>query len=127
MPLALIHLLEGSLGGGEYPGNELPGRPPRPHPPGNATLPVLPGIWPRPGEPNLPVNLPSDPGGHPGNPIVIPEPPDKPLPPVGIYPPLPPTASGKVAVLVWVVGVGYRWAVIEGSIDNTLPPAPQPK
>jgi hypothetical protein len=114
-----------SRGSGDYPDNELPegggeeidnSLPSWNRPPGNATLPVLPGIWPPPGKPNLPVRIPVDPGY--GVPIFISEGPENPIAlPPGIYPPLPPSGgtSGKVAVLVWVVGVGYRWAVIDTS------------
>ena len=108
------------------PDNELPGgRPALPSQP----LPPLPGIWPRPGEPNIPVVLP--PVGI-APPIYIEPPPDKPLPPVGIYPPLPPETglpSGKCAILVWVVGVGYRWIVVEKGASPTPPIAgtPAPK
>jgi len=49
---------------------------------------------------------------------VVPEPPEKPLPgpPAVIWPPLPPGTgvAGKALILIWVVGVGYRWLVYEG-------------
>jgi hypothetical protein len=110
------------------PDNELPGgRPALPAQP----LPPLPGIWPPPGQPNIPVVLPPL---MPTNPIYIEGAPSQPgqpsqpiaLPP-GIYPPLPPDAglpSGKVAILVWVVGVGYRWIVLERGAQPTPPIAP---
>lgn len=67
------------------------------------------------------------PPGHP--PIVIPQPPDKPLPgpPAVIWPPLPPGTgvAGKCLILVWVVGVGSRWLVIEG--PDVWPPVATPK
>lgn len=116
-------------GSGDYPDNSLPGYGgsegeidnslpsgrPGFRPPGNATLPVLPGIWPKPGTPNLPVRIPVDPGY--GQPIFIAGGPENPIAlPPGIYPPLPPTGgTEKVAILVWVIGVGYRWAVIDPS------------
>ena len=52
------------------------------------------------------------------------------LPPGTVWPPLPPTTTGKYAVLIWVVGVGSRWLVVEapempGKPDGpgTKPPA----
>ena len=103
---------------------------------GPITPPALPGYFPPPGHISPPIYLP--PGGIVSPPIWIPDPPPNiggqppvpgqplpvpPLPPVGIYPPLPPESgiSGKVAILVWVVGVGYRWAVVETK------PVPEPK
>lgn len=132
--LAFIHPLSGSGGAGID--NTLP-TPPAHVGGGPIIPPPLPGVWPPPGMPNLPVdpgwgNRPPgvvDPGwgqGRPlpphvgGGPIVIPEPPpglNPPieLPPVGIYPPpvtgLPP---GKVAILVIVVGSGTcHWVVAD--------------
>lgn len=113
-------------GGGEID-NSLPGSGSGFRPPGNATLPVLPGIWPPPGKPNFPVRIPVDPGY--GHPIFIGEGPENPIAlPPGIYPPLPPTgSSGKVAILVWVVGVGYRWIVVDDASAGQLPSGAQPK
>ena len=96
------------------------GKPLPPHGP----LPSLPGIWPPPDKPSFPIIWPIPPETG-GPPVVIPQPPDKPLPgpPGTIWPPLPPDAgiSGKVAILVWVVSVGYRWFIYEA------PPAAGPK
>ncbi|HKD03941.1 MAG TPA: hypothetical protein VKB77_16000 [Terriglobales bacterium] len=75
-------------------------------PPGVAAPPIAlpPTMWPPPGPPSPPV--------------VVPEPPEKPLPgpPAVIWPPLPPGTgvAGKALILIWVVGVGYRWLVYEG-------------
>lgn len=136
--LAYIHPISGDLEspdnslpgfqpGGGRPDNSLPGG--RPGLPDN-TLPPLPGIWPPPGQPTLPIHIP--PGGIATPPIYIPGSPEKPinLPP-GIYPPLPPSAGieGKVAILVWVVGVGNRWVVYDTGVEagHPLPPHPEPK
>lgn len=136
--------------------NGLPGRP-GVWPPQRPTypvdpdygLPTRPGVWPNP--PNLG-------GGHPGHPLppvpVYPShpiylPPNVPghpieLPPGAVWPPLPPALDGeKVLAFVWIVGVGYRWAVLDpgATVDNSLPkpskppghvanpiqPTPQPK
>ena len=49
-----------------------------------------------------------------------------PMPPATIWPPLPPGSgiAGKALILVWVVGVGYRWVVVGGT--DIWPPPPQP-
>lgn len=92
------------------PDNSLPGYPSNKP----IVLPPLPGIWPPPGTPNLPVRIPIDPGY--GHPIIIEGRPDNPIAlPPGIYPPLPPTSNGKYAVLIYVLGVGHRWAVVDTS------------
>lgn len=107
-------------------------------------FPVRPGLWPHPPihrpdnslpiqpvRPELPIYYP--PGGEVTPPIN--------LPPGSVWPPLPPSAKGKFIALCWIIGVGYRWVVIDtslkpdiglpvgppDSIDNTLPPHAQPK
>jgi hypothetical protein len=118
-------------------------------------LPPLPGIWPPAGVVTPPIHYPpvvaSPPifipeappevGGGPstpppsvgGGPATPPglHPGGGPLPPVGVYPPLPPSSgiNGKVAILVWVVGVGYRWFVVDAGLSagTPLPPTPGPK
>lgn len=94
-------------------------------------LPPLPGIWPKPGEPSHPIYIPPDVPGVPSHPIYIEGSPEHPIalppgqPPVTIWPPLPPDLgfgnTGKVAVFVWIPGVGSRWAVV----DTTVKPTPQ--
>jgi hypothetical protein len=47
----------------------------------------------------------------PTHPIYTPDPPTKPTDPNApiVWPPLPPDVSMPGLILVWVVGVGYRW------------------
>lgn len=85
--------------------------------------PLPPGIMP-------PIALPpvlNPPPDWEMPPIVIPQPPDKPLPgpPAVIWPPLPPGTgiAGKALILVWVVGVGTRWIVVDG--PDMWPPPPE--
>jgi hypothetical protein len=136
--LAYIYPIEGS------PDNELPegfpGRPDNSLPPGRPNrpsigLPPLPGIWPPPGKPSIPTPIPPDFSINvPANPIYIEDTPDnKPitLPPGTIWPPLPPSSgigSGtkKVAILVWVVGVGARWFIYDPSLTPGTPPVTPP-
>ena len=91
------------------------GRPRPPHASLPIVLPALPGIWPPPGKPNWPP-APVDPNYDINAPIFIQGRPDTPIAlPPGVYPPLPPITEGKYAVLILVIGVGYRWLVVEGS------------
>lgn len=132
-------------GGGQLPGLP-PGwwtKPPRPEPWPPIALPPLPGIWPPPGQIQLPIVLPptvwpprppheGGGGGVVAPPIYIDGSPTLPIAlPPGIYPPLPPRPGikDKYAVLIWVLGVGWRWAVIDPSLDAgmPLPPTPEPK
>jgi len=103
--------------------------------------------WPPPNPPIAapPIYLPPNaqlPIWLPDLPIVIPQPPEKPLPdpPAVLWPPLPPGVgiNGKALILVWVVGVGYRWIVAQGNEvwpppdqgkppDGGKPPVAQPK
>lgn len=137
-------------GGGEYPDQGLPGGPVYPSHglPGGGqidnTLPAPPPGYPTPGP--VPPGGPVDPGygrpggggGYPGhglppaaglpsNPIVIPDPPHvsgQPVPPQ-IWPPLPPSLTIPALILVWVIGVGYRWIHSGGERpDQGLPSAP---
>jgi len=121
-------------GGGERPDNSLPGTPGVPtHPIAGGgerpshpiVLPPLPGVWPKPGTPSHPIVIPPETAGTPSHPIVIPGDPEHPiaLPPGTVWPPLPPTESGKYAILIWVVGVGTRWLIVDAgnSVDNELP------
>jgi hypothetical protein len=127
-----------------HPGNRPPGwRPNRPdqgpaRPPWDNVSPWPPSEtdpeWgvgaPRPPHPGY---IPIDPA-HPGNVLPPvhghPAPPIATTPPGTIWPPLPPgSPTGKAAILVWIVGVGYRYAVVDlgASAGTPLPPAPQPK
>jgi len=100
-----------------------------PLPPG--TIPP-PGMWP----PQIDNSLPPD------FPIVVPQPPEKPeqgppptvgggpIEPPTLWPPLPPGTgiAGKCLVLIWVVGVGYRWLVFDKGVDIwPQPPVATPK
>jgi hypothetical protein len=116
--------------------------PPQPIYPGVPIYPTLPappypphvGGGPAPTPPGGVVTPPIAPGGEtPGTPL--------PMPPGAVWPPLP-GVEGKVLALVWVVGYGYRWTVLDpsltvgyplpggppgGRVDNALPPTAQPK
>jgi hypothetical protein len=122
----------------DYPDQGLPPlgtRPPHP-----AHLPARPpwdtSVWPpSPVDPSWGV------GGNPARPShpiefppFIPIGPDQGLPPVAghlpapnpppgtIWPPLPPSApSGTAAIIVWIVGVGWRYMVV-----TIPPPTPTP-
>jgi hypothetical protein len=105
-----------------YPGH--PGHRP-PWSPGHPDQ-GLPGA---PGHPDQ--GLPPS-AGHPDQ--GLPEPPEVdnslPMPPATIWPPLPPGIgiAGKALILVWIVGVGYRWLVVAGTdIWPPVPPEPEPK
>jgi hypothetical protein len=111
------------------PDQGLPGEPatpthpiygfrPRPWPP----LPWPPRPWPpTPVDPDWGL----DAGVAPGQPIYLPIGPDQGLPPVGghepptdpppgtVWPPIPGAPEGKAAILVWIIGVGYRYFVVE--------------
>jgi hypothetical protein len=110
--LAYINVL---TGGGELE----PGHPSHPIAGGGGVPthpivpPPLPGVYPPAGQPTHPIALP--PEGVVSNPIVIPGTPEHPItqPPGTIYPPLPPSSTGKYAVLVWVFGVGARWFIVD--------------
>jgi hypothetical protein len=133
-------------GGDEYPDQGLPGEGSDLHP--DQGLPGRPGRPPRPSHPitRPPWEVPWPPGptdpdygvdgdpGHVAPPIYLPiDPahPDQGLPPVAghlpappepgyIWPPLPgEPPQGKAALLVWLVGVGWRYVVV-----TIPPPAP---
>ena len=118
---------QGLPGGGNYPSHGLPGQGGHPDaglPEGPPPHPWLPAFIS--GNPHRPDNsLPLPPmEGHPAPPIA------EGTPPGTIWPPLPPSVpKGIHAVLVWISGLGYRYAVIDTSLspDQGLPPAPQPK
>lgn len=105
-----------------------PGHPGHPLPPTYPTdpdygLPTPPGIWPNPPVPPE-VSEPV----FPTLPIYI-APPDVELPPGAVWPPLPPILDGKFVAFVWVVGVGYRWVVIDttAQVEPPIAPTPSPK
>lgn len=118
--------------------NSLPKPPHRPTYPVDPDygIPTRPSVWPGPpihGKPPLPPL-------RPDLPIYLPPPNvdnSLPLHPGAVWPPLAPGLDGKLLAFVWIVGVGYRWTVIDTSlkpdiglppgIDNTLPPSPGPK
>jgi hypothetical protein len=99
------------------------GKPPVVWPPqiDNSLPEPPPGIWPPPGAPDN--SLPPTPGQ-------LPVFPDSPGEPGTIWPPLPVMPDeGNLLVIVWVPGVGYRWAVVDPTLkpDQGLPPTAQPK
>jgi len=122
MPLAYIQELTG-----DRPDNSLPGGRPG-HPSHPIVLPILPGIWPPPGQPNWPPSL-VDPGygvgsEHPSQgPIIIQGKPDQPIAlPPGVYPPLPPAGlKDKYAILILIFGVGWRWLVVDPGEETAQP------
>jgi hypothetical protein len=151
------HPDHGLPGGGLHPGNRppgsYPGRPDQGLPGGGWDRPVDPGFG-RPGGGGRPDHPDQGlPGGgvHPGQlPVFLPIGPDntlppipggpqpptnKPTPPGTIWPPLPPSVpQGKVAILVWISGVGHRYAVIDvpppapdQGVPPTTPPVAEPK
>jgi hypothetical protein len=132
------------------PDHGLPWVPSRPGHglPGDPNLPVHPGNRPPgSGMPDRPEHgLPEGPPVHPWLPGFISQRPDQSLPlppvdgvepppagskpPVGIWPPLPPSVPpGLHAILVWISGLGYRYAIVDVSAhpDQGLPPGAAPK
>jgi hypothetical protein len=130
---------------GYHPGGG-PIRPTYPVDPGYG-VPITPGVWPSPPvgiwpppQPVFPAH-PIYPGGGPDN--TLPVPPGSPshpivLPPGSVWPPLPPQVQGKILAFCWLVGIGYRWVVIDPSLKPDIglpgsgnkpstPPTPQPK
>jgi hypothetical protein len=110
-----------------------PGGPVTIWPPGvdNTLPPLPPGIWggapthPDQGLPPLPPSISNDLPVFPGTP-------EHPIaaPPGTIWPPLPvqpPVGSPNVLVIVWVPGVGYRYAVIDLSLSVGGGPALNPE
>jgi hypothetical protein len=89
--------------GGHRPDQGLPGEE---TPPDRPEQGLPPHIGNRP---------PGSGGQHPDNSL--------PLPPGSVWPPLPPSVEGVIIAFCWIVGVGYRWVVIDPSlgIDNDLP------
>jgi hypothetical protein len=125
-----------------YIDNGLPVPPTYPVDP-DYDLPTIPSVWPRPPYASTQPLPPGGSGGEggsgerPSNPIAYPPvrpslpiyyPPESgqelPLPPGSVWPPLPPSVTGLIMALVWIVGVGYRWTVIDTSLKPTHPIAP---
>jgi hypothetical protein len=111
------------------PGHGLPPSPGHP----DTGLPPVPGhpdtgLPPVPGHPDT--GLPPVPGSPDNTLPGTGAPPEVdntlPMPPATIWPPLPPGTgiAGKALILIWVVGVGYRWLVVKGL--DTWPPQPAP-
>lgn len=112
-------------------------------PPGIVAPPIhlppvvaIPPIYYPEGPPSIgggPIVPPDKPGGGPppsigGGPIIPPEKPN--LPPGSIWPPLNPGdgISGKIIAVVWLVGIGYRWAALDVGNRPVAPDQPpQPK
>ncbi len=125
MPLAYIKLLNGPDDVDPGYGND-----PARHPAPPIVLPPLPpgtkppvGTWPPRFDPNRPEIAP---------PIFIEDdPPSSTLPiqPGQIWPPLNPGTGigGKVLALVWIVGVGYRWVVLQSASIWPPPVTAEPK
>lgn len=89
-------------------------------------LPTRPDRWPIPPRPVDPqYGVPECPL-TPEHPIYLP-PGDPPvLPPGSVWPPLPPGVTGQLLCFAWIVGVGYRWIVIDTNLKPTHPIAPPP-
>ena len=132
MPYAYIEFVQPPGGGrwptdpgfgipeGGHPGQGLPGFPGAPGHPGH--LPARPG---RPTDPGYGVDEGGEAGQLPVWPLDpehpdtgLPPVPGHPLPPIDpppgtIWPPLPPSVpAGKALVLVFISGIGYRYAVV---------------
>lgn len=128
MPLAYIKILEGQDDEVD-PGYGVEGRPGIPHPGGGPIRipPLPPGVKPPPNTIWPPRPLPP----HISPPIYIGETPDNtlPIPPGTIWPPLNPGdgIQGKILAVVWLVGIGYRWVVLQVPHISTGLPGPEPK
>jgi hypothetical protein len=108
-----------------------PPRPPHVWPPPQPVYPSHPIYIPPPHVSGGPVPEPPAPGqglppvpGAPSHPIA--------LPPGAVWPPLPPAVPpGKLLVFCWIVGVGYRWACIDTSLEvgggPVYPPSTVPR
>jgi len=89
--------------------------------PGYPTHPIAPGgeepshpIAPGGERPAHPI-APGGGGGTPTQPIYLPG---------HVWPPLPPSVTGTLLCFCWIVGVGYRWVVIDAdaSVENPIAP-----
>lgn len=107
----------------DRPSTWPPQRPNYPVDPGYG-LPTFPNVWPNPplvGGPAHPIRLPPL---VPTHPIYTPPEVSPPIaiPPGAVWPPLPPGLPRVLIALVWIVGVGYRWAVLDGDAAIPTPP-----
>ena len=128
LPPAPVHPGNRPPGSGHYPsGQPLP--PTYPVDPGY-DIPNPPNIWPQPPRPEGPDSGYDKPIAiRPDLPIYLPPSgPDNelPMPPGSVWPPLPPGVTEQVLCLVWIVGVGYRWTVIDPSLSAGYPLVPPP-
>jgi hypothetical protein len=106
-------------------------------------VPVAPGIWPQPPRPDRPAHpialppplLPTHPiypvsPGEPTHPIAPGGPPPTAEQPIylpgHVWPPLPPSVTGTLLCFAWIVGIGYRWIVIDADASVEHPIAPVP-
>ena len=106
-----------------FPGRPDQGLPWYPGRPDQGLPPVYPSGQPLP-PPLGPIGPIGGGGAHPEHPIVAPSPPGSTKPPPdAVWPPLaPPGSPSKPAlILVWVIGMGYRWIHAEVP-DQSLPP-----
>jgi len=124
--------------GGGRPQRPKPWPPTSPSFPPDATDPEW-GVETHP-HPSLPIFLPPGRVDNELPPVAGVKPPTTP-PPGTIWPPLPPgLPTGKCAILIWISGVGHRYAVIDvpPTVDaglpsggahpgHGLPETPQPK
>jgi hypothetical protein len=107
----------------------IPGRPSHPIQPTYPVdpdygVPIAPGVWPKPPVTVWPPPQPVYPS-HPIYPGGVGPDNSLPMPPGSVWPPLPPAIQGPILCFVWIVGVGYRWTVIDPSLkpDHELPGA----
>lgn len=122
-PIRLIPVLP------SHPIYELPERPDRPDnslpitpPGGSVSHPIAPGGERPSGQP-----VPPPQSGRPDQ--GLPQPPGSVSQPIylpgTVWPPLPPTMDdGKYLCFTWIVGIGYRWIVIDTNLSVTNPIGP---
>lgn len=118
------------------PGHPIELPPTYPVKPGQG-LPRPPTVWPMPPRPVDPSYGIPGPPLAPELPIYLPPPApnqDLPLQPGEVWPPLPPSVTGQILCFIWIVGVGYRWIVIDADLHPEHPiippsgvPEPEPE
>lgn len=92
-------------------------------------LPNPPHVWPQPplldGGVEHPIRLPPLVPTHP----IADVPPEvnNDLPGGAVWPPLHPGLPDKIVALVWLIGIGYRWAVLDNTVEFPIAPTPEPK